>query len=68
MKQHPWYDWQEWFTVYNHIYAKDSVEQDRALGLIDVWRVRGQLPHAVDMTSQLIQVCVYMCIIYGNYI
>ena len=61
----PWRDWHEWFQVKNDLYsdstpssrsteARNSVS--RGIKMVNVWRVRGGLPHSVESTACLLQI------------
>ena len=49
----PWKDWNEWTEVKSLLYVGDD-DQEAAkgliegLGMVDVWRARGGLPHSIE--------------------
>ncbi len=57
----PWKDWNEWTEVKSLLYVGDD-DQEAAkgliegLGMVDVWRARGGLPHSIESTVCLMQI------------
>lgn len=52
----PFLHWDEWIQVKNGIYSKNHDIQMEALRRISIWRSRGNLPHSVDLTGQIVEV------------
>ena len=53
----PWLDWSEWQAVYHSLFDVDS-NQQWGLEAIALWRLRGRLPHSIDITASLIEVII----------
>ena len=54
----PWKDWAEWMAVKNTLFNDESSSNiDWALDVIRLWKSRGKIPHSVESTAQLIEVC-----------
>ena len=51
----PWRDWDEWEAVRVGLTGDDPGSRDVALRSVDAWRTRGWVPHAVDVTAQLME-------------
>lgn len=49
----PWATWDEWITTYRWLYSSDESQLAQALHTVDVWRIRGRVPMAVDATATL---------------
>lgn len=57
-KLSPFPDWNEWIHIKNS-FASSSIElKMEALEVVHMWRLRGRLPHSVDITSQLEEVMI----------
>lgn len=52
----PWVSWGEWDNVREGLFAAEPEAQQRALGVVSEWRVRGFVPHAVESTAQLVEI------------
>ena len=52
----PWRDWAEWQTVYAGLYANDPEPRMRAVARCRTWRLRGNVPHAIEATSSLVAI------------
>ena len=52
----PWRDWAEWQAVYAGLYANDPEPRMRAVARCRTWRLRGNVPHAVEATAALIAI------------
>lgn len=52
----PWVSWGEWDSVREGLFAAEPEAQQRALGVVSQWRIRGFVPHAVESTAQLVEV------------
>ena len=52
----PWRDWDEWELVRAGFCGHDSVARNAAMAAVEMWRARGKVPHAVDITAQLMEV------------
>lgn len=52
-RQLPWESWDEWCAVHQNIYSGSREKIDRALSEIEIWRLRGRLPHAIESTACL---------------
>ena len=53
----PWLDWGEWQAVYHSLFEANS-NQQWGLDAIALWRLRGRLPHAIDITASLVEVII----------
>ena len=51
----PWKDWDEWEHVRGGLCGADPAARDVALARVDAWRTRGNVPHAVEVTAQLME-------------
>jgi hypothetical protein len=51
----PWKDWDEWEHVRGGLCGADPTARDVALARVDAWRTRGNVPHAVEVTAQLME-------------
>ena len=51
----PWRDWDEWEEVRVGLTGLDRTARDAALRAVDGWRRRGRVPHAIDVTAQLME-------------
>lgn len=51
----PWRDWDEWERVRVGLCGADPAARDVALARVDAWRTRGNVPHAVEVTAQLME-------------
>jgi hypothetical protein len=51
----PWRDWDEWEAVRTGLCGLDPTRRDAALHAVEGWRQRGRVPHAVDVTAQLME-------------
>ena len=51
----PWYDWTEWRLVHRLIFSLVQTDQIRAMDIVTLWRVRGDVPLSVEATASLIQ-------------
>ena len=51
----PWLGWQEWQAV-SHALFDENGNRQWGLEAIALWRLRGRIPHAVDITSSLIEI------------
>ena len=51
----PWKDWDEWEHVRVGLCGADPTARDVALARVDAWRTRGNVPHAVEVTAQLME-------------
>ena len=51
----PWRDWDEWEVVRTGLTGLDSTARDAALRAVAGWRQRGRVPHAIDVTAQLME-------------
>ena len=49
----PWATWDEWITTYRYLYSPEESHLTHALHTVDVWRIRGRVPMAVDATATL---------------
>lgn len=54
-KRVSWTCWAEWSAVRHALYHTDPLHRTWALTQLNVWRGRGQLPHAVEATGQLVE-------------
>ena len=52
----PWRDWAEWQLVYAGLYAQQPEPRMRAVARCRTWRLRGNVPHAVEATAALIAI------------
>ena len=55
--QTPWIDWAEWTFVRNRLLPPGELVFE-ALEVVQMWRSRGRVPHAVESTAQLVEVMV----------
>ena len=56
----PWQDWREFVEVGTALFAHDAPElQVASLQRVAAWRVRGRVPHRVDLTAQLVEVMMH---------
>ena len=56
----PWQDWREFVEVRTALFAHDTPElQVASLQRVAAWRVRGRVPHRVDLTAQLVEVMMH---------
>ena len=53
----PWLDWGEWQAVYHSLFDADC-NYPWGLEAIDLWRLRGRLPHAIDITASLVETII----------
>lgn len=51
----PWRDWDEWEEVRSGLSGLDPMARVAALRAVVRWRRRGRVPHAVDVTAQLME-------------
>ena len=51
----PWRDWDEWERVRVGLCGADPAARDVALARVDAWRTRSNVPHAVEVTAQLME-------------
>ncbi|SPQ99968.1 unnamed protein product (mitochondrion) [Plasmodiophora brassicae] len=51
----PWADYQEWRRVYANAFSSDVSDRMDAVAQIAVWRSRGHLPIAADVTGVLLE-------------
>lgn len=51
----PWRDWAEWQGVYAGLYGDPEVRR-RAVARCRTWRLRGNVPHAVEATTSLVAI------------
>lgn len=51
----PWRDWDEWEEVRAGLTGLDPISRDAALHAVEGWRHRGRVPHAIDVTAQLME-------------
>ena len=49
----PWATWDEWISTYKRLYSLEEGDVTTALHTVDVWRIRGRVPMAVDATATL---------------
>jgi hypothetical protein len=50
----PWYDWNEWYLVYHHLFDHDPQKQLIGVQRVRVWIARNDtIPHAVECTVNL---------------
>lgn len=52
----PWVSWEEWSAVHRGLFAADSAQHRAALRQIALWRCRGKVPLAVDVTGCLTEI------------
>jgi hypothetical protein len=55
----PWLEWDEWMYVMNGLYhcSLDNYGiVTKALDIVSVWKLRGKLPHAIEITANLVEV------------
>ena len=55
--QTPWADWAEWTFVRDRLLPPGELVFE-AIEVVQMWRSRGRVPHAVDSTAQLVEVMV----------
>ncbi len=53
----PWATWDEWISTYRYLYSCTESHVTHALHTVDVWRIRGRVPMAVDATATLRRIC-----------
>ena len=59
VKVTPWRTWDEWKWMHGALYDGDDEERRRGLEVMDVWRVRGGIPHGAEMTATLVGVDLF---------
>ncbi len=52
----PFVNWDEWILVKNGLFSQLLHEKDQAVRRVEVWRIRGNVPHSVDLTAQLVDI------------
>ncbi|DBA73872.1 TPA: hypothetical protein ACH3X2_009526 [Trebouxia sp. C0005] len=52
----PWANWEQWSAVYRGLFADDAAQKSVALEQLSVWRCRGKVPLAVDVTACLTEI------------
>lgn len=56
----PWTDWEEWVKVcialFSTIADGQRVHVRQGLDLVEMWKTRGRVPHAVESTAQLLEI------------
>ncbi|KAF4736641.1 LAS1-like [Perkinsus olseni] len=52
----PWADWHEWLRCYQGLSGQSVKEKLEAVSLVDLWRIRGRVPVAVDITGMVLQI------------
>lgn len=56
LKSIPWFNWDEWDLVKINLFSYIEKLQLYAIEIINSWRNRGRLPHAVESSAVLIEV------------
>ncbi len=51
-----WRDWDEWQEVHQGLFSSDIYERQRAVSRVAAWRARGQIPIAVNATTQFVEI------------
>ncbi|EER00020.1 conserved hypothetical protein [Perkinsus marinus ATCC 50983] len=52
----PWADWREWLRCYQGLSGQSVEGKLEAVKMVDLWRIRGRVPIAVDCTGMVLQV------------
>jgi hypothetical protein len=52
----PWYNLNEWKTVYSSLYSLDKQKQVEGLKRVKAWLARGRVPHSVEITASMVEV------------
>lgn len=52
----PFVNWDEWILVKNGLFSQLLHEKVQAVRRVEVWRIRGNVPHSVDLTAQLVDI------------
>ncbi|CBJ48933.1 conserved unknown protein [Ectocarpus siliculosus] len=52
----PWRDWDEWYRVKALLFSPDPYLRTQGVQHVAVWQSRERIPHAVETTSQLVEV------------
>jgi hypothetical protein len=60
----PWMSWEEWDMVRESLWSEDIGRKRFALEIIELWSLRGKVPHAIVSTASIIEVCTSICHIY----
>eukprot|EP00941_MAST-03F_sp_MAST-3F-sp1_P004112 g4112.t1 len=50
----PWASWREWLDVYSQLFSRNIAWKREGIDNVQVWRARGNVPLAVEATSQLV--------------
>ncbi|CAM9111034.1 unnamed protein product [Scytosiphon promiscuus] len=52
----PWRDWDEWYHVKALLFSPEPYLRSQGVQHVAVWQSRERIPHAVETTSQLVEV------------
>ncbi|CAM9335372.1 unnamed protein product, partial [Ectocarpus sp. 13 AM-2016] len=52
----PWRDWDEWYRVKALLFSPEPYLRSQGVQHVAVWQSRERIPHAVETTSQLVEV------------
>ncbi|CAM9594028.1 unnamed protein product [Ectocarpus sp. 8 AP-2014] len=52
----PWRDWDEWYRVKTLLFSPEPYLRSQGVQHVAVWQSRERIPHAVETTSQLVEV------------
>eukprot|EP01029_Cantina_marsupialis_P017111 TRINITY_DN3845_c0_g1_i1.p1 TRINITY_DN3845_c0_g1~~TRINITY_DN3845_c0_g1_i1.p1 ORF type:complete len:569 (-),score=137.79 TRINITY_DN3845_c0_g1_i1:75-1781(-) len=51
----PWSSFDEWKSVFRDLFHEDSSNRQNGIETIEMWRCRGRVPHAVNVSAQIIE-------------
>ena len=54
LKTTPWSSWAEWRWMYDSLYSGEASRRGFGLELMEVWRLRGGVPHGAESTATLV--------------
>mmetsp|Transcript_30456 Transcript_30456/g.40229 ORF Transcript_30456/g.40229 Transcript_30456/m.40229 type:complete len:542 (-) Transcript_30456:289-1914(-) len=62
----PWKNWEEWKWVMDCFFDQDDLNEKRkGLQRVVSWRMRGNVPHAIDSTAQIIEAWLHLTLSGG---
>ncbi|CAM9592233.1 unnamed protein product [Phaeothamnion confervicola] len=54
----PWRSWDEWLRAKTMLFSPNPVDRAAGVQIVDTWRRRGRIPHAADLTGQLVEIAL----------